>query len=361
MLARTLSMVLPATVVAGFFGAEARAGGLNDWSCAPGADRPYPVVLVHGRGGSIDGFGALVAALGDAGHCVFAANYGQVGGQGQHGVDHLWISGEQLDGFVAEVLAVTGAERVDLIGHSAGTGVIANYLLARGGAARVHRAISFGGLHHPYAHAGAPGFVDNDLFLPNLIAAARVVDPDVTAQEVITAALALYTSAGGSLAGIDVETATSNFASDLFDPDYWAELHGGLSEPPATFLKLASAGRSVATADAAPGVCYTNIVGVADLITGPSAGFQDEAPNVDNFLLVTPSDHVQILSDPIALGRTLAALATECRFTGSTDPEPEPDDGTAEDPAVTGCSAAGGSAAPGALLLALLLAVRRRR
>jgi pimeloyl-ACP methyl ester carboxylesterase len=353
MLATTLSVVVMA------------AGGFNDWHCEPRSDHPFPTVLVHGRGGTAEGFPDLVAALSAEGYCVFATDYGQVNGQGQHGVDHLWVSAAQIDDFIEQVLAATGAERVDVIGHSAGTGVLANLILARGGAEVVHRMISFGGLHHPYAHAGAPGFVDNDLFLPNLIAAARLVDPDLTAQQVIVAALDLYVQAGGTLAGIDAETATSNFASDLFDPSYWTELHGGLSEPPTTFIKIATDGRALATADAAPTVCYTNFVGVGDLLTGPSAGFQDPAPNVDNLLLESLADHAQILADPVALEHTLDALGTPCPFTdrdGEQDPTDEsgdPDSDHGGFPDGGGCSA-GGVASP-LVALALLGLVRRRR
>ncbi len=383
MLGRTLSMVLLATVAAGATAGDSTASVLNDWACQPSTAHPRPVVLVHGRGGTVDDFGPLVTSLGAAGYCVYGTNYGQVDGQGQYGVDHLRYSAAQLEVFLRQVRAETGATHVDLVGHSAGTGVIANLLLARGGGAYVHRAISFAGLHHPYAHAGVPGFLDNDLYLPNLIATARLVDPDITAQQVITAALAVYAAVGGSLASVDVETATSNFASDLFDPVYWAMLHGGLSETSTTYIKLAAAGRSLRVDDASPSVCYTNIVGVADLLTGPSAGFQDPAPNVDNFLLPTASDHAQILADPIAMTRALAALATTCPYAGAGDSgDPDdladdgdgvPDDGDADGVpdsggggvAVGGCSASGlpASVVFGVLIAVsvMLLARRRRR
>lgn len=333
-------VVVLASLAAG--AAPARAAALNDFGCKPAPAHPYPVVLVHGRGGDINGFGALVDALGAAGYCVFGENYGQVGGNGPNGLDHLAVSAAEIDAFVAEVLARTRATRVDVIGHSAGAGVLDNLILARGGARRVHRLVSFGGLHHPYAHVGASGFIDTELFLPNLIAAARLVDPTITAQQVITTALALYAGAGGSLAGIDVATATSNFASDLFDPDYWRGLHGRLSEPPATTLKVDDGARTLTTADSAPTVCYTNIVGIADLLAGASAGFQDAAPNVDNFLLFTGSDHAQILADPIAVRKALDALATPCRQTSP--------------PAGTACALApaNGSSSAGALCLTAL-------
>src|SRR5437868_11402141 len=100
--------------------------GWNDWDCKPTPAHPRPVILVHGRGGTIDGFDPLVTALTGEGYCVFATNYGQVGGSGQYGVDHLWYSAAQIEVFARQVREATGARYVDMVGHSAGTGVIAN-------------------------------------------------------------------------------------------------------------------------------------------------------------------------------------------------------------------------------------------
>jgi pimeloyl-ACP methyl ester carboxylesterase len=327
--------------------------GWNDWECKPTPAHPRPVILVHGRGGTIDGFDTLVTALTSEGYCVFGTNYGQVGGTGQYGVDHLWYSAAQIEVFARQVMDATGATHVDMVGHSAGTGVIANLILARGGDTYVYRAVSFAGLHHPYAHAGAAGYLDNDLFLPN------------TPPE-------MFVLARAAVAGADPETVNSNFVTDLFDPVYWTMLHGGLSESPGTYMKLVTQGRSIPTRDASPSICYTNIVGIADLLAGPSAGFQDPRPNIDNFLLQTASDHAQILADPIAITKTLEALGTSCAFTGTTDPVDPDDPGDApEDPdaepdegdggmAVGGCNAAGDSSgALVGLLLALALLTTR--
>lgn len=343
--------------------------GLNDPNCVPAADRPFPVVLAHGRGGHATDLVAITAALEADGRCVYGEDYGQINGVGETGMDHLATSGAQIGAVIDRVLLATGAARVDVIGYSEGTGVLANFILGRGGANRVHRAVSFGGLHHPYAHAGAPGFFDNDVFLPNLIVEARKVLPGVTAQQVITAALDLYAAAGGQLAGVYRDVATSPFASDLFEPVYWAGLHGGLSEPPGRILRLDTDGHSIATSDAAPTVCYTNIVSFGDIITGPSAGFQDPAPNVDNFLLVALADHGQILSHPEAIGRMMAGLRAPCAFAqlpaqgpNGPDDAADPDELAGEsDNAAAGCSAGGGTGLGFGLALGLGALVTRRR
>ena len=79
------------------------------------------------------------------------------------------------------------------------------------------------------------------MFLPNLTASARAVDPNVSLQTVINSALSL---AGGSLPGLDpVDLAGSDFVDDLFEPNYWMQLHGKLSEPAGQYLVFDVKGR----------------------------------------------------------------------------------------------------------------------
>ena len=244
---------------------------------------------------------AITDTLVQAGYCVYAKNYGYVPG-GANGQDHLSVSAGQISDFIDQVLAQTGAAKVDVIGHSAGTGVLDNYVLKRGGAAKVHRQVSFGGLYHPYAHAGAPNFLDMDVFLPNLTLAARAFDPGFSVQQVATFALNTYAAAGSPLGMVDpalVATIESNFTADLFDPAYWNDLHGSLSEAPGVLVTVGNGTRSLRTNDSAPDVCYTNILAVADLLAGGEAGFQDQASNVDNYLLLssfTTNAHVDMIS-----------------------------------------------------------------
>ena len=293
-----------------------RAAGLNDYSCRATAARPYPVVLAHGRSGHATDMVAITDALVRAGYCVFGEDYGRVGGVGQTGMDHLAVSGAQFGGVVDRVLGATGAKRVSAVGYSEGMGVIANYLLARGGSAKVHRVVSFGGLHHPYAHVGLANVIDGTLFLPNTILAVQKSLPpftsNVKAKDIAAAALGLASTVGANLSPADREVVESNFVSDLFDPQYWTALHGGLSEAPGNFVAVGTGAHSLPTKDAAPTVCYTNIVSIADPITGVSAGFQDPAPNVDNFTLISTADHGGIISDPGAIAKMLGGLNAPC-------------------------------------------------
>lgn len=190
--------LLPSVIGVMVASSSAQASGVNDPACHPSSAHPNPVVLVHGRSGHFTDMSVISNALLAEGYCVFGADYGMW--RGQTGLDHLSVSGAQLAAFVQQVLDLTGAHQIDAIGYSEGTGVIQDFILAKDGAQQVRRVVSFGGLQHPYAHAGAPGFVDNDLYLPNLLVTARKVDPNITAQAVITTALDLYAGVAGQLA-----------------------------------------------------------------------------------------------------------------------------------------------------------------
>lgn len=97
--------------------------GSNDWSCEPGAGRPDPVVLVHGLGASkTTNWQTMSPLLANEGYCVFALTYGTgLPGERVGGLAPMEESAEELDAFVARVLDATGAEQVDLVGHSEGT------------------------------------------------------------------------------------------------------------------------------------------------------------------------------------------------------------------------------------------------
>ena len=305
--------------------APPKRGALNDWACKPTRERPYPAVVVHGQAGNFAGMRAITDRLVNEGYCVFATDYGYVPG-GANGQDRLAVSSKQIGDFVDRVLQSTCAAKVDTVGHSAGTGVLDHFILKRGGAGKVRRVVSFGGLHHPYAHAGIPKFADVSLFLPNLTAAARTVVPGFTIRQTVEVALGLYARAGspfGPVPAGPLATVVSGFTEDLFDPTYWRDLHGALSEVPGTFATFGGSRRSLLTNDAASSVCYTNMVAPTDLLAGAAAGFQDEATNVENVLLPSPlgpDAHVTMISEPVALARMMTGLDTPCSGGGMKTP-----------------------------------------
>lgn len=110
-----------------------------DIDCMPSAEHPDPGRAVRGLGDNQTINWPTVSPLpADAGYCVHALAYGetlptiQVGG-----VASMEESAEELSAFVDEVLDETGAQQVDLVGHSEGTLMPQYYLQFLGGAAKV--------------------------------------------------------------------------------------------------------------------------------------------------------------------------------------------------------------------------------
>lgn len=124
------------------------APGSNDFSCRPTAEHPNPVVLVHGTGGNRQTNWATYAPLlANEGYCVFALTYGNVPDlprplSSMGGMREIPSNAGELATFVDRVRGATGAERVDLIGHSQGTVVNGYYTKYLGGAAKVDNIVS---------------------------------------------------------------------------------------------------------------------------------------------------------------------------------------------------------------------------
>ncbi|WP_330250978.1 lipase family protein [Nocardia sp. NBC_00565] len=121
--------------------------GSNDWSCKPSAEHPDPVVLAHGTGGGAQtNWGLYAPLLANEGYCVFSLTYGAydlpwpISAVG--GMLPIEQSAVQFGAFVDQVLAATGANKVDVVGHSQGT-VMPNYYAKRlGGADKIDKYVS---------------------------------------------------------------------------------------------------------------------------------------------------------------------------------------------------------------------------
>lgn len=124
------------------------APGSNDFSCKPTRTHPNPVVLVHGTAGNRQTNWATYAPLlANEGYCVFALTYGNFPEQpwplsAIGGMQEIPSSATQLSSFVDQVLTATGAQAVDLIGHSQGTIISGYYAKFLGGADKVQNVIS---------------------------------------------------------------------------------------------------------------------------------------------------------------------------------------------------------------------------
>ena len=130
--------------------------GANDWSCKPTAVHPNPVVLVPGLSGSSGrDYQAAAPLLANNGYCVFAFDFSE------NGFETIEDSAAGLSAFVDQVIAATGAVKVDLVGHSQGGMMPRYYLKFLGGAGRVDDLVGLAPSNHgtttPLAPLIGPG------------------------------------------------------------------------------------------------------------------------------------------------------------------------------------------------------------
>jgi pimeloyl-ACP methyl ester carboxylesterase len=122
--------------------------GANDFSCKPSTDHPRPVVLVHGLGATMsENWSYQSPRIKAAGYCVFALTYGvdprtALLPTAPGGVVAMERSAPELKAFVDRVLSVTGAAKVDIVGHSEGTVMPRYYLERLGGKSKVKRFVA---------------------------------------------------------------------------------------------------------------------------------------------------------------------------------------------------------------------------
>jgi pimeloyl-ACP methyl ester carboxylesterase len=111
-----------ATVSATERAATGPSSGFNNWSCRPSAAHPQPVVLLHGLGATgPENFSVLGPYLESAGFCVYAPTYGEaIPGVPIGGLTAIPQSATEIAAYIGQVLAATGAAKVDLVGHSEG-------------------------------------------------------------------------------------------------------------------------------------------------------------------------------------------------------------------------------------------------
>ena len=138
--------------VAGALAAQGQApngspAGSNDWGCEPSRRHPNPVVLVHGLfANRTANFPTISPFLANRGYCVFALTYGtrdavNLGVYQPGGLNRMQRSARELKRFVGRVLRATGADRVDIVGHSEGSLMPNYYVRFLGGAEKVDRYV----------------------------------------------------------------------------------------------------------------------------------------------------------------------------------------------------------------------------
>jgi triacylglycerol lipase len=243
--------------------------GSNDFGCEPSAAHPRPVVLVHGLGANMqENWSYHSPRIKAAGYCVFALSYGvdprtalfpvKVGG-----VIPMERSAPELAAFVDRVLTATGADQVDLVGHSEGTVMPRYYLERLGGAPKVKRFVALTPLWRGTEIGGAAMLRD-------------LAEPLGLAAPIVNLVASICGSCPQFLRG-------SPYLNDLN-----------------------------ADGEAIPGIKHTNVITLYDeLVTPPTSGVMRDGGT--NIILqdVCPTDlseHLAIAFDPVVTQLILNAL-----------------------------------------------------
>ncbi|NUP45830.1 MAG: alpha/beta fold hydrolase, partial [Catenulispora sp.] len=129
----------------------ARSWGIDDFGCRPSPAHPRPLILLHGTfTNPVDQWPVGGPYFAQRGYCVFELDYGQYEGIALvHGIAPIEDSAGQLAAYVDRVLAATGAQQVDIVGHSQGGGALPRYYLKfLGGAPKVHTLVGIAPTNH---------------------------------------------------------------------------------------------------------------------------------------------------------------------------------------------------------------------
>ncbi|MEU4340767.1 alpha/beta fold hydrolase [Nocardia sp. NPDC023852] len=169
--------------------------GTNDFSCVPTAAHPRPVVLAHGTDSSAySDWSGIAPQLTAAGFCVFAMNYGGKPGAESYGTEDLVLSAYQVGAFVDQVLAATGASKVDLVGFSQGATVTRYFVNKLGGAPKVDQWV---GLASPSYGGVMYGLVPIAQAIPGALQAFAQVTSLAAVQQVQGSPIMTDLNAGG--------------------------------------------------------------------------------------------------------------------------------------------------------------------
>jgi triacylglycerol esterase/lipase EstA (alpha/beta hydrolase family) len=178
--------------------------GVNVSGChrATSGPQQYPVILLPGTLYDMaDTWQALGPILADDGWCVYGLNYGATASTALSG-GRIWSVGDiptsarQLSTFVGQVLATTGANKVDLVGWSQGGMMPRWYMRFDGGAAHVHDLVGLAPSNHGTTVDGMSALFDAVaiLGLPSPLALAQCA---ACTQQLAGSAFLQQLNAGG--------------------------------------------------------------------------------------------------------------------------------------------------------------------
>lgn len=198
--------------------------GVNLWDCKPSADKPFPVILIHGQTMTANSsWAAFGPALKDQGYCVYAVNLpkdrqslmGKVTrlvGYDFGGLTDIELSAAYTGAFVNEVLKSTGARKVDIVGYSEG-GTVANLMAHNYGSAHFRKIVTIAGINvgiNPFS------VQDHNLIFtsptqPALLGSIMTALSDSTAQMMSGSAVSEKLTHPDTVAGIDYTNISSKY------------------------------------------------------------------------------------------------------------------------------------------------------
>lgn len=232
-------------------------------------ERPLPVILVNGTV-LTQGLNWSVGApvLANAGYEVYTFNYGNstpFPGFPIQSTGDIAKSAEELSAFVDQVRLETGSDKVILVGHSQGGGILpAYYINNLDGADKVAHVIGIAPSNHGTDFNGLALFTRIPVLGPLTIGVLDAIAPAFTQQ--------------------------------LVGSPFQEEVYGN--------------------GDTRPGPRYTNIVSANDWIVTPYTQQPLDGPNVTNIVLqqVYPTaviGHANIVLSPLTWAQVLAALEAD--------------------------------------------------
>jgi triacylglycerol esterase/lipase EstA (alpha/beta hydrolase family) len=218
---------------------------------------------VHGTfANQDDNWQAASPLLANHGYCVFSFNYGGASPSADfQGTGDIAASAQQLASFVTQVLAATGAAKVDLLGHSQGGMMPRYYLKFLGGARYVNALVALAPSNHGTTLDGLTALVQALGAAGLVTSGLNALCPACVEQEAGSAFLASLNAGGETVTGVSYTVIESRY-DEVVTPYTSAFLSG-------------------------PGV--TNLT------------LQDQCP-------LDLSDHLEIAADPVALADALNAL-----------------------------------------------------
>lgn len=128
---------------------SAPPAGVNIPGCAPSQAHPRPVVLVNGTFSNMtDDWSGLGPTLANEGYCVYDTAIGADPHSLIQTIGPVADSAQEIADFVDHVETLTGADQVDLVGHSQGGLIAEYYAKVLHGASNVHTMVGLSPTTH---------------------------------------------------------------------------------------------------------------------------------------------------------------------------------------------------------------------